>query len=114
MDKTLKRIIERLEEHERTHRRADVGRERRLFIRDSYERLKAIEDEATIGVRYSKSSVKIRIVSNELLSCSQAPALSNLIGLSDICTIRRCRKNVIVDIELFLWHWVKREESSTP
>lgn len=114
MDKTLKRIMDRLEEHEQTHKRVDVGRKHRLFIRDSYERLKTIEDKATIGVRYSKSSVKIRIVSTELLSCSQASALSNLIGLSDICSIRRCRKVVIVDIELFLWRWVKREEFLTP
>ncbi|NBH71202.1 hypothetical protein D3Z51_03980 [Clostridiaceae bacterium] len=113
MDKTLRRIIERLEKHERTHKRVDIGRKRRLFIRDSYERLKAIESKASIGVRYSKSSVEIRIVSNELLSCSQAPALSNLIGLSDICSIRKCRRNIIVDIELFLWRWAKKESPST-
>lgn len=109
MDKTLKRIIERLQEHERTHKRVDIGRKRRLFIRDSYERLKAIEQEASIGVRYNKRSVKIRIISSDLNACGQAPALLNLIGISDFCFIRRCRRGIMVDIEIFLWRWVKRE-----
>ena len=43
MDKTFERIIERLEEHERTHKRVDIGKERRRSIREHYQRLKAIE-----------------------------------------------------------------------
>lgn len=112
MDKTLDRIIERLEEHERTHKRVDIGRKRRQLLRDCYERLKYLEEESLMGVHYDKKSLKIRIVSRQIITCSQAPAFLILIGLSDICTINTCRDGFIIDLEFNLWRWVERESCS--
>lgn len=112
MDKTLNRIIERLEEYERTHKRVDVGQKRRYLLRDCYERLKNFEEDSLMGVSYDKKSLKIRIVSRQIDSCSQAPAFLILVGLSDICTIYTCRGGFIIDLEFNLWRWVKREDCS--
>ncbi len=114
MDKTLRRIIERLEEHERTHKRVDVGKKRRRFIRESYESLKAIEHESQIGVRYDKKSVHIRIISQQIIACSEAPAFLVLVGLSDVCFIDKCRNGFIINLEFNLWQWVERKAPSTP
>ena len=109
MEHTFKHITEILKEYEHTHKKIDIGKKRRLLIKDCYQRLKILEENSSIGVRYSKSSAKIRIVSRSLLSCSQAPALLTLIGFSDICTIKTCRSGFIIDLEFNLWKWVKRE-----
>lgn len=110
MDKTFRCIIKRLEEYKKTHRRVDIGRKRRQFIRNSYERLKIIENKASIGVRYNKSYVKMRIVSPDLFSCSQVPTLSDLIGISDTFFIRKCRQGIMVDMEFKLWRWVEKTD----
>ena len=109
MDKTLKNIIKRLEEHEKNHMRVDIGKKKRQLIRDSYQRLKAIEDDAKIGVQYDKKSAHIRIISQHIIACSEAPAFLILISLSDVCSINKCRNGFIINLEFNLWKWIKRD-----
>ena len=70
--------------------------------RESYERLKAIEDETQIGVHWDRKSVHIRIISQHIIACSKAPALLVLVGFSDVCFIDICRNNFIINLEFNL------------
>lgn len=109
MDKYLNRIMKEWSKFESTHIKTDIGKRRRHFIKDCYHRLKILERESTIGVRYNKNSVIIRIFAHRLLSCRDAPALLNLIGLSDVCFITKYRNGFIIDLEFYLWHWKEKD-----
>ncbi len=108
MNKSPERIIEALKKYRYTHEKVDIGQKRRRLLRKNYERLKAIEENSSMGVQHNKASAKIRIVSRSLFSCSQAPAFLTLVGISDICAIDTCRGGFIIDLEFNLWMWKKR------
>ena len=65
-----------------------------------------------MGVCYDKKSLKIRIISRHIFSCSEAPAFLTLVGLSDICAIETCKGGFIINLEFNLWRWVKKETCS--
>ena len=110
MDKLLlNRIMEEWNEFKSSHIKTNIDKKRRHFIKNCYQRLKLLEAKSAIGVHYNKNSVIIRIVAKRLLSCREAPALLNLIGISDVCYITKCRNGFIIDLEFYLWQWKEKE-----
>lgn len=109
MHNYLKYIMEEWSEFESTHIKTDIGKRRRRFIKNCYRCLKLLEKRSNIGVRYNKNSIIIRIIAQRLLSCREAPALLNLIGISDVCFITKCWNGFIIDLEFYLWHWKEKD-----
>ena len=114
MDKTLKYLIEELIAFKSSHEQVSISRKEKRMIKDCYRRLKLLEDDSLMGVHCNEKSVKIRIVSKKLIICHEVPALLNLINISDMCYIDRCKHGFIIDLEFNLWKWKAKETPPAP
>lgn len=111
MDKTVKCIMK---EHGTTRIKVDIGRKRRRFIRECYQSLKTSEEKPQMGICKNRDSLTIRIISKQLTSYTESPALQNLIGISDICFIDSFRGKFLIELTFNLWRWANRETLLTP
>lgn len=107
-DRMFMRLMAKAREFEATHTKVDVGKARRSFIKENYQRLKLLEEKALIGVKYDHEWVEIRIVAKSITSCSAAPAFINLVSIADTLFIDPCRVGFIIRISISLWRWKEK------
>lgn len=106
-DRMFMRLMAKAKDFEKTHRKTDIGKNCRFFIKDNYQRLKQLEPNTKMGVQCDPEWVKIRIVAKSITSCSAAPAFIALVGISDTCFIDTCKNGFIIDLSISLYHWQK-------
>lgn len=108
MDLGFSKLMERMEEFERSHiKRMIPGR--RELIKRIYEDFTLIFDECISSIKENDKEIGICITTKNLISCKEGGYCFNqLIYLADITNMSILEDCIVIKLNFHLWEWVKK------
>ena len=108
MAKGFERLMAKLEDYERTHRKLLLPEFKKLVLRN-YESLTIeLENEADFSLWEEEDSIHLTITTDSLLTCDEAHSFNFLFGIANYSKIKIVDNQIVIRLWFRCWEWIEK------